>query len=86
MVGGRVIAGQLDYIFGSAPDGRRFFIGSPGDRARWRTLLAALEEHCATAGAVDRAIGGALFAFDLFEQCVLFAEQESCVESSYAEV
>lgn len=71
MLGGRVIAAQLDYLFGSAQAGRRFFIGSPNDSAHWRELLSALEERCTTAPDLDRAIAGALLAFQLFEDCVV---------------
>lgn len=71
MLGGRVVAAQLDYLFGSALDGRRFFVGSPDDGARWRNLLAVLEERCAAKSALDQAIGGALLAFGLFERCVM---------------
>lgn len=70
MLGGRVIATQLDYLFGDSADGRSFFIGAPEDASRWRTLLAALEEHCATPIARGHATSGALAAFRLFEQCV----------------
>ena len=70
MLGGRVIARQLNFLFGSAERGRRFFIGSPSDSANWRKLLAVLEERCTAARALDRAIGGALVGFQLFEECL----------------
>lgn len=71
MLGGRVIAGQLDFLFGAGVDGRRFFTGSKGDGTRWRTLLDVLKTRCRANGPLDEAIGGALFAFSLFEQCVV---------------
>ena len=71
MLGGRVICGQLDYLFGDAQVGRRFFIGTKGDGARWHKVLASLAKHCAGTGALDQAIVGALFAFQLFEQSVM---------------
>jgi heme oxygenase len=72
--GGRVIAGQLDFLLGSSLDGRRFFVGFDGDGQRWGELLAVIETQCATKAALDQAIEGALFAFDLFEQCVVASQ------------
>lgn len=71
MLGGRVIAVQLDYLFGSTSQGRSFFIGSKDDGLNWRKLLAVLECRCAAAPELDQAINGALFSFDLFERCVI---------------
>ncbi len=73
MLGGRVIAGRLDYLFGSSSKGRSYFIGSPDDGASWRNLLAVLELSCASAAGLERATSGALLSFELFEQCVEFA-------------
>jgi heme oxygenase (biliverdin-IX-beta and delta-forming) len=70
MLGGRVIARQLDYVFGSGQPGRRFFIGDKQDGKNWSRLLAVLEETCARPPALDAAIRGALGTFDWFEQCV----------------
>lgn len=82
LFGGRVIAAQLDYLFGSAREGRRFFIGTGDGAARWRTLLAALEDHCTEPRALDRATDGAHSAFDLFEKCVMGASQHGSPASS----
>lgn len=71
MFGGRVIAEQLDFLLDSGLNGRRFFIGSADDGQRWRELLAVLEIQCAAPAALEQAIEGALFAFGLFEQCVV---------------
>ena len=77
MLGGRVIASQLDYLFGDAPDGRRFFIGTASDAGTWRTLLSTLEECCLAAGPRSEAIGGARIAFDLFEKCIMAGSRET---------
>ncbi len=71
MLGGRVIARQLDYAFGAGQEGRRFFIGDRCDGLNWKLLLEVLEAQCAQTEALDAAIAGALRTFDLFEQCVL---------------
>lgn len=71
MLGGRVIAGQLDYLFGSSSTGRNYFVGSPDDGANWRNLLAVLEVSCASAADLERATSGALLSFELFEHCVM---------------
>ncbi len=71
MLGGRVIAGQLDYLFGSTSQGRSFFVGSKDDGLSWRKLLAVLESRCAVSPELDRAIYGALFSFELFERCMI---------------
>lgn len=84
MFGGRVIAGQLDFLLGSSLDGRRFFVGSEGDGQRWRELLAVLETQCAADAALDQAIDGARFAFGLFERCVVGNEAARLVPSTIA--
>jgi heme oxygenase (biliverdin-IX-beta and delta-forming) len=70
MFGGRVIARQLDYIFGPEFSGRRFFIGRHSDEEIWSQLLAVLEEACETPSALEAAIDGARRTFDWFEECV----------------
>lgn len=70
MLGGRVIAGQLDYLFGATSPGRSFFIGTADDAANWRRLLALLELRCAASHDLQCTIEGALFSFELFEQRV----------------
>lgn len=77
MLGGRVIAGQLDFLFGAGLDGRRFFSGSNEDGARWRNLLAVLEMRCAANGTLEQATVGAHCAFSLFEQCVTADDPDS---------
>jgi heme oxygenase len=80
MLGGRVIAGQLDYLFGSSPQGRRFFLGSRDDGADWRMLLAALELRCTAPHHLRRAAAGALQSFQLFEYCV----RSCCLAGSWS--
>jgi heme oxygenase len=41
-LGGKVIARQLDRLLKGA-NGRRFFLGGPGDSAHWQTLCARLD-------------------------------------------
>jgi heme oxygenase len=77
MLGGRVIARQLDYLFNSQVEGRRFFIGDVSDRAHWAQLLMVLEARCTERGALNAAIRGALRTFDLFEQCAISTSQVS---------
>lgn len=70
MLGGRVIARQLDYLLGSGADGRRFFAGSDEDRQSWPRLLAALRQACRGPADLDDMIRGAEESFGLFERCV----------------
>lgn len=71
MMGGKLIARQLDYLLGDSDEGRRFFIGrGQPDSFKWRRLLAVLEAGLAEPRALDSATAGALAAFDLFETCV----------------
>jgi heme oxygenase len=71
MMGGKLIARQLDYLLGARDEGRRFFIGrGHADSLTWRQLLAVLECKLADPRALDSATAGALAAFDLFETCV----------------
>ncbi len=68
MLGGRVIARQLDYLFGSKVEGRGFFVGGPDDRTNWASLIRVLEETCAHGRSLDLAVSGALRTFELFER------------------
>lgn len=70
MLGGRVIARQLDYLFGSSRDGRRFFLGSDEDKFAWRRVVAALEATGGDAESLEEQIAGAEAAFALFERCM----------------
>ena len=70
MLGGRVIAGQLDYLFGTAPEGRRFFLGSDEDKFAWRRVVAALDATGNDAESLEEQIDGAEAAFALFERCM----------------
>jgi len=71
MMGGKLIARQLDYLLGDCDEGRRFFIGlGHSDSLKWRRLLAVLEIGLDEPRALDSATAGALAAFDLFETCV----------------
>jgi heme oxygenase (biliverdin-IX-beta and delta-forming) len=42
-LGGRVLAGRIDHLLGSAVDGRRFFAGTNRDSELWRGCCAAIE-------------------------------------------
>ena len=79
-MGGRVIARQLDFAFGSNEDGRRFFIGDKGDRSNWLRLMGMLEATCDTPRALNAAIDGATRTFDWFEQCITQANDPAGVE------
>ena len=74
-LGGRVIARQLDYLFGDAAEGRTFFrgdgdTGSGGDaRLGWRTFLRSLAQDCDEAS-MPQLLAGAEASFALFERCV----------------
>jgi heme oxygenase len=70
MVGGRLIARQLDYAFGSSTDGRRFLTGHELDRVYWSRLIEVLEDECRDPEDLNAAISGAHRAFDLFERCI----------------
>lgn len=70
MLGGRVIARQLDYLFADKPAGRSFFIGTRADGARWRAFLAALEEANDGEKALQRMVGGAEASFVHFDICI----------------
>lgn len=70
MLGGRIVARQLDYLFGTSSEGRRFFLGSTQDKEAWRRLLAALEQSGDEAAALDQLVEGAEAAFALFERCL----------------
>lgn len=69
VLGGAVIARQLDYMLGDGADGRRFFQPTREDALAWRRLCAALERR-GDAGSLERMIAGAEAAFRLFEACV----------------
>lgn len=70
MLGGRVLARQLDDLFGSDEDGRRFFLGSVDDRVNWARFIDVLKEAWAPCRPLDLAISGALRTFKWFEQCL----------------
>jgi heme oxygenase len=68
-LGGRVIARQLDYLFGNTADGRTFFRGDSDIGPRWRAFLGALARDSGEA-ALPELIAGAEASFALFERCV----------------
>lgn len=68
MLGGRVIARQLDYLFGDAPEGRSFFIGTREDDSQWRKLIAALEEADDGQNTLNAMISGAEASFAHFDR------------------
>lgn len=68
-LGGRVIARQLDYLFGDSVEGRTFFRGTGDTGPRWRALLGVLARDCDEAD-LPQMIAGAEAGFALFERCV----------------
>ncbi len=68
-LGGRVIARQLDYLFGDAAAGRTFFRGAGDTGPRWRAFLAALDQ-ASDEHAMPQLVAGAEASFALFERCV----------------
>jgi heme oxygenase len=68
-LGGRVIARELDYLFGDAAEGRTFFRGASDTGPRWRAFLSALAQDCDEA-AMPGLIAGAQASFALFERSV----------------
>lgn len=85
MLGGRVIARQLDYAFGSNQQGRRFFSGDKGDRANWSALLMVLEDRCTHPGPLSAAISGTCQTFDWFEQCVCWCGRPQLASAARSE-
>ena len=67
MLGGKVIARQLDYLFGRSSDGRRFFSGTPEDASSWRLLCRHLDGLDADEDEVEQMIAGAEAGFAFFE-------------------
>lgn len=72
--GGRVIHRQLDYLFGNAERGRRFFRGHAGAAAAWQGLCAEFERAGSDPRARDEMIAGAREAFAAFECLIDEAE------------
>ena len=70
LMGGKLIHRQLDYLFGTGLQGRRYFRGSDADARRWRALCLRLEQEGAAPGATAAMIAGAQDAFCLFGRCV----------------
>jgi heme oxygenase len=70
MLGGRVIAQQLDYLFGTTAEGRRFFLGTREDGRSWRRLVVMLDTMDPKGDSLAALIDGAEAAFALFERCV----------------
>ncbi len=70
MLGGRVLARQLDYLFPDGADGRSFFIGSSDDHINWQILLATIEGEYRDSLSLEAMIGGAHAGFELFENIV----------------
>jgi heme oxygenase len=68
MVGGRVIARRLDYLFGSAAEGRTFFAGGAEDRPAWPRVLALLAEQSGDEAGIAEMTRGAEACFALFEE------------------
>lgn len=67
-LGARVIARQLDALFGDASAGRRFFAGDGAEGARWKRTCAMLEHVAAEdEHAIDDMTRGAVAAFAAFE-------------------
>lgn len=70
-LGGKVIFRQLDYLFGSSPEGRRFFRGSGSTSRRWRALCQELEVRGDQRDGLAELTRGAQQAFALFEEIVV---------------
>lgn len=70
MLGGRILARQLDYLFSDRSEGRSFFLGTPEDNHNWRKLLSAVEEHYRDGEALAQMVAGAHASFALFEECI----------------
>lgn len=70
-LGGKVIYRQLDYLFGSSPDGRRFFRGSGSDGQRWRSLCQQLELEGHERDGLAEMTCAAQQPFALFEELVV---------------
>lgn len=70
MLGGRVIARQLDYLFAGEPKGRSFFIGTRDDDTHWRQLLAALDASNDSEKTLQAMISGAEASFAHFGRCI----------------
>lgn len=69
-IGGRLIWRQISYLFGDAPEGRRFFAGAGGEGAAWRALLADIEREGRDSARRSAMIAGAASAFALFERLI----------------
>ena len=67
MLGGKVIARQLDYLFGKKPDGRRFFLGTAEDASSWTLLCRHLDGLDPDEDEVEQMIAGAEAGFAFFE-------------------
>ena len=67
MLGGKVIARQLDYLFGKKLDGRRFFSGTAEDASSWALLCRHLDGLDPDEDEVEQMIAGAEAGFAFFE-------------------
>lgn len=65
-LGGRVIARQLDYLFGEALPGRTFFTGDSAIGSAWRQFLAAMRSAWPDHNDLGTLVAGAQAAFALF--------------------
>lgn len=75
MFGGKVLARQLDYLFGKEAAGRLFFLGSIDDQAQWRLLVTELETRADHPNAISDMAMGAEITFRHFESCVTAFEK-----------
>jgi heme oxygenase len=69
-LGGKVIARQLDYLFGDSAAGRSFFRGDGATGPRWRAFLTRLERDCDDPATLTDLVAGAEASFALFERCI----------------
>ena len=67
MLGGKIIARQLDYLFGTSKDGRRFFAGLPEDGSAWTMLSRHLAALHPEEDEMEQMIAGAEASFAFFE-------------------
>ena len=70
MLGGKIIARQLDYLFGNGSNGRRFFLGLPEDGLAWTMLNRHLAALAPKEDEIELMIAGAERSFAYFEACL----------------
>lgn len=69
-IGGRMMHGALDPLFGAEQAGRTFFRGPPDEASRWRDFCRRLDAAGGDPAVADAAVSGARCAFAHFRSCV----------------